>query len=33
MYLLQAEDEEPFYDKKKSFFDKISCEAVERSKG
>lgn len=27
------EDEEPYYDKKKSFFDNISCEALERSKG
>lgn len=27
------EDNEPFYDKAKSFFDNISCEAVERSKG
>lgn len=26
-------DEEPFYDKAKSFFDNISCEALERSKG
>ncbi|KAK9881509.1 hypothetical protein WA026_016389 [Henosepilachna vigintioctopunctata] len=29
----QEEDHEVFYDKKKSFFDKISCEAVERAKG
>ena len=27
------EGEEVFYDKKKSFFDSISCEALERSKG
>lgn len=27
------EDSESFYDSKKSFFDNISCEAVERSKG
>lgn len=27
------EDEDTFYDKTKSFFDKISCEALERSKG
>ncbi|CAH0546262.1 unnamed protein product [Brassicogethes aeneus] len=27
------EDQEIFYDKAKSFFDKISCEAVERAKG
>lgn len=27
------EDNESFYDKTKSFFDNISCEAVERSKG
>ena len=27
------EDAEPCYDKKKSFFDSISCEALERSKG
>ena len=26
-------DGEPFYDKAKSFFDNISCEALERSKG
>ena len=31
--LFQEEDEEIYYDKKKSFFDNISCEAVERSKG
>ncbi|CAH1130005.1 unnamed protein product [Ceutorhynchus assimilis] len=29
----QEEDQEVFYDKSKSFFDKISCEAVERAKG
>ncbi|XP_066246762.1 protein LSM14 homolog B isoform X6 [Euwallacea similis] len=29
----QEEDHEIFYDKAKSFFDKISCEAVERAKG
>ncbi|XP_044746066.1 protein LSM14 homolog B-B isoform X2 [Coccinella septempunctata] len=29
----QEEEHEVFYDKKKSFFDKISCEAVERAKG
>ena len=28
----EAEDD-PGYDKRKSFFDNISCEAVERSKG
>ncbi|XP_023338009.1 protein LSM14 homolog B isoform X2 [Eurytemora carolleeae] len=28
-----AEDDEIYYDKKKSFFDNISCEALERSKG
>ena len=28
-----GEDGEVFYDKKKSFFDSISCEALERSKG
>lgn len=27
------EEHEVFYDKSKSFFDKISCEAVERAKG
>jgi len=27
------EDDDAFYDKKKSFFDSISCEALERSKG
>merc|ERR1711949_23244 len=27
------EDEEIYYDKQKSFFDNISCEALERSKG
>jgi protein LSM14 len=27
------EDSEIFYDKAKSFFDNISCEAIERSKG
>ena len=27
------EEQEVFYDKAKSFFDNISCEAVERSKG
>lgn len=27
------EDQEVYYDKSKSFFDNISCEAVERSKG
>jgi protein LSM14 len=26
-------DEEPCYDKAKSFFDSISCEAIERNKG
>merc|ERR1719464_975593 len=31
--LLEEEDEEIFYDKQKSFFDNISCEALERSKG
>jgi len=30
---LNPEDDEAFYDKKKSFFDSISCEALERSKG
>ncbi|XP_023711111.1 protein LSM14 homolog A isoform X3 [Cryptotermes secundus] len=29
----QEEEPQIFYDKKKSFFDNISCEAVERSKG
>ncbi|KAL1501303.1 hypothetical protein ABEB36_006648 [Hypothenemus hampei] len=29
----QEEDHEVYYDKTKSFFDKISCEAVERAKG
>jgi len=29
----EEEEEGPFYDKKKSFFDNISCEALERSKG
>ncbi|KAF7282728.1 hypothetical protein GWI33_002119 [Rhynchophorus ferrugineus] len=29
----QDEEHEVFYDKNKSFFDKISCEAVERAKG
>lgn len=29
----EGEDEEIFYDKQKSFFDNISCEALERSKG
>ena len=29
----EGEDDEIFYDKKKSFFDNISCEALERSKG
>lgn len=29
----QEEEPEVFYDKSKSFFDKISCEAVERAKG
>lgn len=29
----EAIDDEVYYDKKKSFFDSISCEAVERSKG
>ncbi|XP_028147856.1 protein LSM14 homolog B isoform X2 [Diabrotica virgifera virgifera] len=29
----QEEDHEVYYDKSKSFFDKISCEAVERAKG
>ncbi|XP_030750438.1 protein LSM14 homolog B isoform X3 [Sitophilus oryzae] len=29
----QDEDHEVYYDKSKSFFDKISCEAVERAKG
>lgn len=27
------DDQKVFYDKSKSFFDSISCEAVERSKG
>jgi hypothetical protein len=31
--IVQDEDEEIYYDRKKSFFDNISCEAVERSKG
>ena len=31
--LPEDEDEEIYYDKKKSFFDSISCEALERSKG
>lgn len=30
---LSEESEEVFYDKKKSFFDSISCEALERNKG
>ena len=30
---IQDEDEEIYYDKQKSFFDNISCEALERSKG
>jgi len=30
---IQDEEEEIFYDKQKSFFDNISCEALERSKG
>lgn len=29
----QEEEQQIFYDKTKSFFDNISCEAVERSKG
>jgi protein LSM14 len=29
----EQEDDENCYDKTKSFFDNISCEAVERSKG
>ena len=29
----EEEDEEIFYDKSKSFFDNISCEATERAKG
>jgi protein LSM14 len=29
----QEEEPQIFYDKTKSFFDNISCEAVERSKG
>lgn len=29
----QEEEHEVYYDKSKSFFDNISCEAVERSKG
>lgn len=29
----QEEEHEVYYDKSKSFFDKISCEAVERAKG
>lgn len=29
----QEEEPQIFYDKAKSFFDNISCEAVERSKG
>lgn len=29
----QEEEHEVYYDKNKSFFDKISCEAVERAKG
>jgi hypothetical protein len=30
----EAKDESaPFYDKTKSFFDKISCDAIESSKG
>ncbi|XP_074028128.1 LSM14 family protein trailer hitch isoform X2 [Leptinotarsa decemlineata] len=29
----QEDDQEVYYDKTKSFFDKISCEAVERAKG
>merc|ERR1712013_331336 len=31
--LNEDEEEEVFYDKQKSFFDSISCEALERSKG
>ena len=31
--VVDEEDEEIYYDKKKSFFDSISCEALERSKG
>merc|ERR1719393_672278 len=30
---IQDEDDEVYYDKQKSFFDNISCEALERSKG
>lgn len=29
----EDDDQKVFYDKSKSFFDTISCEAVERSKG
>merc|ERR1719186_752965 len=29
----EDEEEEVYYDKQKSFFDSISCEALERSKG
>jgi len=29
----EDDDQKVFYDKSKSFFDSISCEAVERSKG
>ena len=29
----KEEDDEVYYDKKRSFFDSISCEALERSKG
>jgi len=29
----EDDDQKVFYDKTKSFFDTISCEAVERSKG
>ena len=31
--VVEAEQEEVFYDKNKSFFDKISCESSERAKG
>lgn len=31
--VVEDEEEEIYYDKKKSFFDSISCEALERSKG
>src|SRR5699024_3860631 len=30
---ITTEDKEPCYNKSKSFFDKISCEALEREKG